>query len=195
MRRVTAMLAVVGLLAACGGLSDSLEGDLGAASEVIQVPAEAVEPVARDRYGFTSPNSEATLDVFAVDASSAQRFDVFEAPRADPIDFVRNPVSLGALANVLDPAETVVVILIPLIDPTQDLGVGFDGFFIALDGAGTVVAADYPEETVERLDQLFEFGRSEGLQPAEILAIAAQGVNAEAPTARESEAVAILFGG
>ena len=106
MRQVVAVFAVVGLLSACGGRSDTLEGDLAAASEIIQVPAAAVEPVALDRYGFTSPNAEATIDVFEVDASLAERFEIFEAPRADPIEFVRNPVSLGALANVLDPSST-----------------------------------------------------------------------------------------
>lgn len=195
MRRVAAALVALGMISACGGLSDSLEGDLAAASEVIEVPVTAIEPVARDRYGFTSPNSEATLDVFEVDASLAARFEVFEAPRADPIEFVRNPVSLGSLANVLDPAETVVVILIPLIDPTRDFRVDFDGFFISLDAAGRVVAADYPDDTAERLDDLFEFGRQEGYQPAEILAVAAHGVNADPPSPVEADAVGILFGG
>ena len=188
-------LAVVGLLTACGGRSDSLEGDLGAASEILQVPATALEPVARDRYGFTSPNSEPTIDVFEVDATQAQRFDVFEAPRSDPIEFVRNPVSLGALANVLDPAETMVVILIPLIDQTQDFGVGFDAFFISLDATGRVVASDYPDDTGDLLGRLFEFGRAEGYQPAEILAIAAKGVNADPPSPVEAESIGILFGG
>lgn len=185
---------MVGLLTACGGRSDTLEGDLAAASEIIQAPAAAVEPVARDRYGFTNPNSEATLDVFEVDASLADRFEVFEAPRADPIEFVRNPLSLGAVANVLEPADALVVILIPLIDPTRDFHVGFDALFIALDGSGSVVATDYPEDTGDRLDRLFEFGRSEGYDPAEILAIAAQGVNADPPSQLEAEAVRILFG-
>ena len=99
------------------------------------------------------------------------------------------------MANVLEQAETVVVILIPLIDPTRDFGVGFDAFFISLDASGTVVAADYPDDTGERLNDLFEFGRNEGYQPAEILAIAAQGVNADPPSSLEQEAVAILFGG
>ena len=193
MRRVAAALTVAVLVSACGGPSDTLEGDLAAASEIIQVPAVALEPVARDRYGFTNPDSEATLDVFEVNAAAAGRFEVFEAPRADPIEFVRNPVSLGALVNVLDSAETVVVILIPLIDPTRDFRIAFDARFISLDGA--VVASDFSDETMERLDDLFEFGRAEGLDPAEILAIAAQGVNADPPAAFEEEAVAILFGG
>jgi hypothetical protein len=182
-------------LSACGGPSDTLEGDLAAASEIIQVPAAAVEPVARDRYGFTNPSSEPTLDVFEVGASRAERFEVFEAPRADPIEFVRNPVSLGALANVLDPADTVVVILIPLIDPTRDFRIAFDAFFVSIDGSGSVVAADYTDDTRDRLNELFEFGRNEGYRPAEILAIAARGVNADPPSALEQETVAILFGG
>ncbi|MDH3247662.1 MAG: hypothetical protein OEQ47_01790 [Acidimicrobiia bacterium] len=195
MRRVAISLAVIGLLSACGGSSDSLEGDLAAASEIIQIPAAAAEPVARDRYGFTNPNSEATIDVFAVDASVAERFEVFEAPRADPIEFVRNPVSLGALANVLDPAETIVVILIPLIDQTRDFVVDFDAFFVSLDASGSVVASDYSADSMDRLDELFDFGRTEGLEPAEILAITARGLNADPPTPLEDDAVALLFGG
>lgn len=195
MRRVATWLALIGLLSACGGSSDSLEGDLAAASEIIQIPAAAAEPVARDRYGFTNPNSEATIDVFAVDASVAERFEVFEAPRADPIEFVRNPVSLGALANVLDPAETIVVILIPLIDQTRDFGVDFDAFFVSLDASGSVVASDYSADSMDRLDGLFDFGRTEGLEPAEILAITARGLNADPPTPLEDDAVALLFGG
>jgi len=194
-RRVAISLAVIGLLSACGGSSDSLEGDLAAASEIIQIPAAAAEPVARDRYGFTNPNSEATIDVFAVDASVAERFEVFEAPRADPIEFVRNPVSLGALANVLDPAETIVVILIPLIDQTRDFVVDFDAFFVSLDASGSVVASDYSADSMDRLDELFDFGRTEGLEPAEILAITARGLNADPPTPLEDDAVALLFGG
>jgi hypothetical protein len=194
-RRYAVALLSMSLVSGCGGPSDTLEGDLAAASEVIEVPVAAVEPVARDRYGFTNANSEPTLDVFSIDASTAERFDVFEAPRADPIEFVRNPVSLGALGKVLDPAETVVAILIPLIDPTRDFAVGFDAFFISLDAAGQVVAADYPDDTRERLGDLFEFGRGEGHPPAEILAIAARGVNADPPSPLEEDAVAILFGG
>ena len=194
MRRAVTALAVLGLLTACGGRSDTLEGDLAAASEIIEVRAAAVEPVARDRYGFTSPNSEATLDVFEVDASLAERFEVFEAPRSDPIEFVRNPVSLGALANVLDVADSLVVILIPLIDETRDFRVGFDAFFIALDATGRVVATDYPDDTGGRLEQLFEFGRIEGYGPAEILRVAAVGVNADRRSPLEAEAVEILFG-
>lgn len=195
MKRTTAALALIALLAACGGPSDTLEGDLAAASEIIAIPVSQAEPIGRDRYGFTNPSSEATIDVFSVDASAAERFEVFDAPRGDPIEFVRNPVSLGALANVLDPADTLVVILIPLIDPTRDFGVDFDGFMIALDSTGAVVAADYPDDTQERLEQLFAFGRDEGHEPADILAIAAIGVNAAEPTTVESEAVSILFGG
>ena len=182
------------LAASCGGLSDTIETDLAAASEIIEIPVAAAEPIGRDRYGFTNPNSEATIDVFEVDAALASRFAVFEAPRADVIEFVRNPVSLGALANVLDPAETIVVILIPLLDPTRDFGIDFDAFFVSLDGAGSVVAADYPEATIERLDGLFDFGRDGGYQPAEILAIAAQGVNATTRTAFQDQAIAILLG-
>jgi hypothetical protein len=63
------------------------------------------------------------------------------------------------------------------------------------DEPGDVVAADYSDDTSDRLGQLFEFGRSEGYGPAEILAIAAQGVNADSPSTLEAEAVAILFGG
>lgn len=195
MRSLAAALLVTSLVAACGGSSDTLEGDLAASSEVIEVPVAAAEPITRDRYGFTNPNSEATLDVFSIDASTAERFDVFEAPRGDPIEFVRNPVSLGALGNLLDPAETVVVILIPLIDPTRDFAIGFDAFFISLDAAGLVVAADYPDDTQERLSDLFEFGRGEGRSPAEILAIAARGLNADPPSPLEEDAVAILFDG
>ena len=145
-------------------------------------------------YGFTSPSAEATIDVFDVDAAQASRFDVFTAPRGESIRFVRNPVSRGPLTGVLDAADSLVIVLIPLLDPTRDFGVDFDAFFISLDASGRVVAADYPDGAIDRLDDLFEFGRQEGYQPAEILAVAAQGVNAEVRTGREDEAVTILFG-
>lgn len=195
MRLIATAFALIGLISACGSRSDTIEGDLAAASEIVQVPAEFAEPIGRDRYGFTSPNSEATLDVFRVEASVVERFEVFEAPRGEVIEFVRNPVSLGALANVLDAADSIVVILIPLLDPTRDFGVDFDGFFVALDSAGSVVAADYPATTIERLDELFEFGRREGDAPAEILAVTADAINTQFRTAAQDELVDILLGG
>lgn len=194
MRRLLAIAMVTGLVAACGAETDSIEGDLAAASEVIEAPAAAMEPVGRDRYGFTSANAEATIDVFEVEAADASRFEVFSAPRDDVIEFVRNPVSRGALANVLDPADSLVVILIPLLDPTRDFRVDFDAFFIALDESGAVVASDYSETTTERLDELFDLGRGSGLEPAEMLALTARAINAESPTGLESEALAILRG-
>lgn len=192
MSRVAAALVV--LLSACGGHSDTIESDLAAASEIIHIPASAAEPIGRDRYGFTNPNSEATLDVFEVAAAGVDRFEVFQAPRADPIEFVRNAPSLGALANVLEPAESVVVILIPLLDPTRDFRVDFDARFISLDGSGSVVAADYPDATIDRLGSLFDFGRGEGYEPAESLAITAQGINSDVPSPIEDQAVTILLG-
>ena len=129
-----------------------------------------------------------------MEAADASRFEVFSAPRDDVIEFVRNPVSRGALANVLDPADSLVVILIPLLDPTRDFRVDFDAFFIALDESGAVVASDYSETTTERLDELFDLGRGSGLEPAEMLALTARAINAESPTGLESEALAILRG-
>jgi hypothetical protein len=185
---------VFGILAACGGETDSIEGDLAAASEIVEIPVSAAAPTGRDRYGFTNSNSEATIDVFEVEAALAARFDVFEAPRGEVIRFVRNPVSRGALAGVLEGSDSVVAILIPLLDPTRDFGVDFDAFFISLDASGSVIASDYTETTNARLDALFDFGRAEGLAPAEVLALTARAINADTLTNLESEAVGLLRG-
>lgn len=191
------MLAVAVALSvavACGGGSDTIEGDLAAASEIIQVSAALVEPIGRDRYGFTSPNAEATIDVFEVEADQVDRFDIFTAPRSDSIRFVRNPVSQGPLTGVLDPADSLVIVLIPLLDPTRDFGVDFDAFFISLDASGAVVASDFTASTNTRLDGLFDLGRTSGLEPAEILAISARAVNTDSPAGIEAEALSVLRG-
>ncbi|HEY5651192.1 MAG TPA: hypothetical protein VIW46_07050 [Acidimicrobiia bacterium] len=194
MRRAVAAALALSVAVACGGESDTIEGDLAAASEIVQIPASAAEPIKRDRYGFTSPSAEATIDVFDVDAAQASRFDVFTAPRGESIRFVRNPVSRGPLTGVLDAADSLVIVLIPLLDPTRDFGVEFDAFFIALDASGAVVASDYESSTNSRLDALFRLGRGAGLEAGEILAITAQAVNAENPSGIEAEALSILRG-
>jgi hypothetical protein len=193
-RRALAAAIAFGVVVACGGEADTIEGDLAAASEIIQVQASVAEPIGRDRYGFTNPNSEATIDVFEMDAAQASRFDVFTAPRSDSIRFVRNPVSHGPVAGVLDPADSLVIILIPLLDPTRDFLVDFDAFFISLDASGAVVASDYPDSTNATFDSLFDLGRREDLEPGEILAITAQAINAETPVGIEAEALSILRG-
>lgn len=196
MKRFTAMITATVLLIACGGPQDTLEGDLAATTQVAQVNAELMEPVGRDRYGFTNPSSEPTLDVFEVDARSADRIGVYPTPpESDRIRFVRNPVSRGALGTILDEADSVVVLMIPLLDPTRDLDVNFDAFFVALDSDGEVVSSDYSDETTELLSELIVYGTSQNLRPVEVLAAAARGLNAEAPTDLEREAAAIIIGG
>ena len=195
MRRRAAVVAAL-LLVACGGPQDTLEGDLAATTHVAQVGVDLMEPVGRDRYGFTNPSSEPTLDVFEVDARSADRIGVYPTPpESDRIRFVRNPVSRGALGTILDQADSVVVLMIPLLDPTRDLDVDFDAFFIALDSDGDVVSSDYSDETTELLSELIVYGTSQNLRPVEVLAAAASGLNAESPTDLERQAAAIITGG
>lgn len=195
MRRGTALIAGL-LLVACGGPQDTLEGDLAATTEVAQIGVDLMEPIGRDRYGFTNPSSEPTLDVFEIDARSADRLGVYPTPPgSDLIRFVRNPVSRGVLGSILDQAESVVVLMIPLLDPTRDLQVDFDAFFIAMDADGDVVASDYSDETTQLLSDLIVYGSSQDLRPVEVLAAATRGLSAEAPTDIEREAAAIVNGG
>lgn len=199
-RRTRGRLLLVGLVmgtvAACGGTPDTIETDLAAAIEVIDVPVDLLEPTQRDRYGFTNPTSEASLDVFEVPTDQTTRTGTFgDPPATDVLRFVRNPVLRGAVGNILDVSETVTVIVIPLIEPTRDFGVDFDALFIGLDPSGEVTVADFSDESVRRLDQLFELGRDRSQTPGEMLALAAGGINSESPSAEEAEAASIVIGG
>lgn len=194
-RRSIAVFALAASIA-CGGPQDTIEGDLAATTQVAQIDVGLMEPVGRDRYGFTSPSSEPTLDVFEIDARSADRLGVYPtSPGDERIRFVRNPVARGALGGILDPADSVVVLMIPLLDPTRDLDVDFDAFFVALDAEGNVVASDYADETTELLSELIEFGEGESMRPVEVLAAAVRGLSVEAPTDLERRAAAIITGG
>ena len=178
MIRRIALLATAALLATgCGGgdSGDRLEGDLAATTEVIQVPVEMVEPVAMDRYGFVT-STENRIDAFVIPASEVERFGTYaEPPPTDSVRFVRDPIGRGALAPVLDPAAEMVILLIPLLDPTQELQINFDARFIGLDADGSVVSSDYDDETEDRLDDLFEQARAEGITEAATLADMVEG--------------------
>lgn len=172
MSRWIAALAMVVLLAAgCGGDSgDRLQGDLAATTEVLQVPVDLVEPVAKDRYGFVT-STENRIDAFVIPASEVERFGTYtEPPPAESVRFVRDPIARGALAPVLDPASEMVILLIPLLDPTQELQIAFDARFIGIDADGSVVSSDYDDETEDRLDEIFEQARAEGIEEAAALA-------------------------
>lgn len=193
-RRLLVGLAMAAAVA-CGGTPDTIETDLSAAIEVIDVPVDLLEPTERDRYGFTNATSESSLDVFEVPADQITRTGTFgDPPETDLLRFVRNPVLRGALGNILDVSETVTVIVIPLVEPTRDLDVDFDALFVGLDSSGEVTVADYSDETVERLDRLFELGRDRSQTPGEMLALAARGINSESASSQEAEAASIVLG-
>lgn len=176
MTRVVTILVVVGLVAAaCGGGSgDALVDDLRATTQVVGADVGVVEPVAKDRYGFVA-STENRLDAFVIPSSDVEVYGTYAEPSTgESVRFVRDPVSRGALAGVLDPATELVIVLIPLLDPTQELLIDFDSRFIALDGSGAVVASDYDVEFEARLDELFGLAREEGVEEAAALAAAAQ---------------------
>ena len=196
MRHMTALVAIVAvLLAACGDSRVPIETDLQAATEIIQGPAAVMEPVGRDEYGFVR-SQEPTLDAFTVATDTVARFGTFADPAIrTQLSFVRNPVSRGPLGRVLDTSEFVIVIMIPLLDPTRALGIGFDAAFIGLDADGNVVASDFDAATDTRLQALFDEGRSRGMSPAEILASAAIGLNGGTITGLQSDAATLLKDG
>lgn len=176
-RSLIALVMAALLAAGCGGgdSEDRLEGDLAATTEVIQVPVEVVDPVARDRYGFVT-STENRIDAFVIPVSDVERYGTYtEPPPADSVRFVRDPIARGALAPVLDPATEMVIMLIPLLDPTQELQIGFDARFIGLDADGSVVSSDYDDEIEDRLDELFEQARAEGISEAAALADMVEG--------------------
>ena len=174
--RVAATIALVSLvLGACGGSGETaLLDDLGAATEIVQAPVSVVEPVGKDRYAFVA-STENRIDAFVIDSSEVQRFGTYREPQpADEVRFVRDPIARGALAPVIDPASEMVILLIPLLDPTQELLIDFDARFIGLDEEGAVVTSDFEPDVDERLGELFELARSEGVPEAEALAAAAR---------------------
>ena len=173
--RIALLTVVAVVVAACGGGSnDSLVDDLAATTQVVGADADVVEPVSKDRYGFVA-STENRIDAFVIPAADVDVYGTYAEPRpAESVRFVRDPVARGALANVLDPATELVIMLIPLLDPTQELLIDFDARFIALDGSGAVVASDYDIEFETRLDELFALAREEGVDEAAALAAAAQ---------------------
>ncbi len=171
------MFAVVALIVgACGGGSsnDSLVDDLRATTQVMGAEAGVVEPVSKDRYGFVA-STENRIDAFVIPSADVDLYGTYTDPRqAESVRFVRDPVARGALALVLDPATELVIMLIPLLDQTQELLIDFDARFIALDDSGVVVASDFDPEYEARLDGLFALAREEGIDAAAALAAAAQ---------------------
>ncbi len=155
----TACAVAVGLvIAACGGTGGTLASDFLAVTAVVEVPADQLVFTGRDISG----------DV--IDPGSAQpRLEVFEArgakarwlqgalPPSGEVVFSRDPLAAGASGPILDAATDVVAVLRPLITPTVG-GVAFDSWFIALDGNGKVIAADWDGAQLDKLEALLATG-------------------------------------
>lgn len=179
-------------VAGCGNDRVQIESDLGAATEVIQAPVALLEPFGADEYGYVN-SQELTISAFLVASHDVARFGTYLEP-ADvaSIGFVRNPVARGAMSPLVDVSDSVVVVLIPLLDPTRVNQFQLDAALIGIDGDGNLVGSDYDEATERRLQALFEWARDQGFGPAESLASAARGIVGTDATATDIEAASIL---
>lgn len=172
MRRL--VLPLVCALVACGGSGQSdVEGELAAATFVVEFPASEAVSSAKDRLANTS-EIENRLDVIRPSTPSTEA--VFDTDPPVPFEFVRDPLNSGSLPAFVQGAERVIAILHPLINPTPN-GRVLSGRLVAFDASGVVLRTDFDDDGDARVDALVEWGAGIGVSALEALALAADGLN------------------
>jgi hypothetical protein len=176
MRR--SLLPVLALsVAACGGGPSLFEGEMAAATIVVAMTAADAELVARDRYAVGS-GDEDRLDVIRVGGAASVRPIYDSVPVPDPFEFVRDPLTAGPAAPVLDSATQIIVVLYPLVDRTPG-GRVLSGSLIALGPDGSLLGADWDDDADRRVEALLAWAASRGIEPARAVELAIRGLGGD----------------
>ena len=173
MKRATALLSVVSLLAACGSGGGAAEAELAASTFLVEFATADLEVVGRDRLADTG--EENRLDVLRPGGTMEIVPIHSGTPIPDPFEFVRDPLSSGGIDSVLSETESVIAVLFPLIDPTPG-GRVLTGSLIGFGSGGNLVYTDWDDGSFEAVSELLAWGAEQGLEPLETLELAVRGL-------------------
>ena len=171
MRRLL-VLAPLALVTACGG-PGAAQGELAAATFLVEVPAADVEIVGGDR--LVNSGTEDRLDVLRPGGEMTIVPIHPDTPIPEPFEFVRDPLSSGPVLPLLEGAERVIAVINPLIDRTPG-GRVLTGSILAFGPGGNLVGADWDEADRVRLAELLAWGSERGLDPLLAIEFAVRGL-------------------
>ncbi|MEX1006036.1 MAG: hypothetical protein WD990_13920 [Acidimicrobiia bacterium] len=174
MRRL-APLTVLLLVAACGG-SGAAQGELSAATFLVEVGADDVEIVGRDR--LVNSGTEDRLDVLRPGGDMTIVPIHPNTPVPEPFEFVRDPLSAGSIVPLLDDAERVIAVINPLIDRTPG-GRVLAGSIITFGPGGNLLHADWDDDDRTRLADLLAWGAERGLDSLATIELAVRGLGGD----------------
>ena len=167
------LLPLVLVVAACSSGGLTAEAEIAAATFVAEFTPSQVDVVDRDRLGSVG-GEEDRLDVLQL-STEAHLISLYPStPVPEPFQFVRDPLSSGAVAPMLE-ADRLVAVVYPLIDPTPG-GRVLRGSLIALDDSGMVVGTDWDEASDAAVTELIAWGAETGRTPAETIELAVRGL-------------------
>jgi hypothetical protein len=171
MRRLVP-LSVFVLVAACGG-PGAAQGELSAATFLVDFAADEVEIVGRDR--LVNSGTEDRLDVLRPGGDMTIVPIHSNTPVPEPFEFVRDPLSAGPVVPLLDDAERVIAVIFPLVDRTPG-GRVLAGSVITFGPGGNLLGADWDDDDRNRLADLLAWGAEQGLDPLATIERAIQGL-------------------
>jgi hypothetical protein len=188
---VAAMVTGMGVV--LGRSSPPLADDLVFVTRVIEVDRSAIELAGKDAGADDGLFAQRNLDVLRVALSRADVFDVYPSsrPSEESLVVVRDPIRFGSVSRLLASASIVLVVE-PLLSPTQDALVEFQARLVALDEEGSVVGADWEGDALDQLVRLVAWGAMEGMAPGASLEAAVRAVVAPLGDVQESEILAII---
>lgn len=170
-------LALVALaLGACGG-GLAAEGEIAAATFLVDVDAADLEVVGRDRLAAGS-GDEDRLDVLRPTPDAEIRSLYRSTPMPNPFEFVRDPLSAGGVDVFLESADRIVAVVYPLIDSTPG-GRVLAATLVALDSEGEVVATDWDDDSDAAVAALVDWGAAQGFDVLETLELAFRGLGGD----------------
>lgn len=171
MRRTVPLLAFA-LVVACGG-SGAAQGELSAATFLVDVAADEVEIIGRDR--LVNSGTEDRLDVLRPGGAMTIVPIHPNTPVPEPFEFVRDPVSAGPVDPLLDDAERVIAVINPLVDRTPG-GRVLAGSIMTFGPGGNLLHVDWDDDDRTRLADLLAWGGERGLDPLATLELAIRGL-------------------
>lgn len=168
-------LSVVVLVAACGG-SGAAQGELSAATFLVDFSASEAEIVGRDR--LVNSGTEDRLDVLRPGGDMTIVPIYSNTPMPEPFEFVRDPLSAGPVEPLLDDAERVIAVINPLIDRTPG-GRVLAGSIITFGPGGNLLGVDWDDDDRTRLADLLAWGAEQGLDPLASIELAVRGLGGD----------------
>ena len=181
------MLPSILLLAACGG-AGAAEGELSAATFLVEFASDDVEIVGQDR--LVNSGTEDRLDVLRPGGDMTLVPIHSNTPVPEPFEFVRDPLSAGPVDPLLDDAERVVAVINPLIDRTPG-GRVLAGSLITFGPGGNLLGVDWEDDDRTRLVDLLAWGAERGLDALATIEFAVRGLGGD--DGSEAQAAAGFF--